>query len=233
MSCVSQQSQPFRFVVSMGQLPEGFCGTQQELAQAIADRLLIQSDQNFSSFAIGPDAPTSNVGPWLKDCTTWYVWDDSTGAYIPMPFPALAVVTCGMIQMWSGAIADIPAGYLLCDGGEYLAQNYPCLYGVIGTSYGVGGCAGSFLVPDLRNRFVVGADADVGNVAESTITGAPLKTGGATTAPHSHTVTWNPDLNPGGTGASMEAKLASTLPCSTESPSIIPPFMALAFIIKT
>lgn len=36
-----------------------------------------------------------------------------------------------MIMLWSGAIADIPAGYRLCDGN-----------------------AGT---PDLRNRFIVGA----------------------------------------------------------------------------
>lgn len=67
----------------MGSLPEGFCGTPQELAQAIADRLIIQSDPVFSSFAIGSTAPTSNIGPWLKDCLTWFVWDDATSTYIP------------------------------------------------------------------------------------------------------------------------------------------------------
>lgn len=68
----------------MGSLPEGFCGTPQELAQAIADRLIIQSDPLFSSFAIGSTAPTSNVGPWLKDCEEWYVWDDATAQYVRM-----------------------------------------------------------------------------------------------------------------------------------------------------
>lgn len=73
----------------MGQLPEGFCGTQQQLAQAIADRLIIQSDQNFSSFVIGPNAPTSNLGPWLKNCETWWVWDDASASYVEMDFPGL------------------------------------------------------------------------------------------------------------------------------------------------
>lgn len=84
MSCTTQTQQPVKFIVSMGSLPEGFCGTPQELAQAIADRLLIQSDPVYSSFAIGSTAPTSNVGPWLKDCQTWYVWDDALAIYRPI-----------------------------------------------------------------------------------------------------------------------------------------------------
>jgi len=228
MSCVSQNIQPFRFVVSMGQLPEGFCGTPQELAQAIADRLIIQSDQNFSSFAVGPNAPTSNVGPWLKDCSTWYVWDDSVGAYVPMAFPSLQAMTtpCGCITAWGGAIANIPAGWLFCDGAQYMISDYPCLYGAIGTSYGTPTCTGGFKVPDLRNKFIVGADADVANVAESTVTGAALKTGG--TQSHSHVVYCNYGGNPSqGPGCSLQGNT------TTDTQQHIPPFEAMAWIIKT
>lgn len=53
----------------------------------------------------------------------------------------------GLIAIWSGAIADIPAGWHLCDGND-------------GT-------------PDLRDRFVVGAGhnynpGDAGGAAEHT-----------------------------------------------------------------
>lgn len=84
MSCSTQNQQPTTFNVSVGALPEGFCGTPQQLAQAIADRLIIQVQQNLSSFVTGSIAPTSNVGPWLKDCTDWYIFDDATGGYIPV-----------------------------------------------------------------------------------------------------------------------------------------------------
>lgn len=84
MSCTTQNTQPVKFVVSMGSLPEGFCGTPQELAQAIADRLIITPDIGQSSFATGSTAPTSNVGPWFKNCEEWFVWDDDTATYIPI-----------------------------------------------------------------------------------------------------------------------------------------------------
>lgn len=55
----------------------------QELANAIGARLIISPSTDFNTFAIGSTAPASNVGPWLKDCLEWFVFDDSTATYIP------------------------------------------------------------------------------------------------------------------------------------------------------
>jgi hypothetical protein len=67
-----------------------------------------------------------------------------------------ASVPSGLIAMWKGSIASIPAGWALCNGSN-------------GT-------------PDLRDKFVVGADADVAGTAESTVGGAAAQAGGATSA---------------------------------------------------
>jgi microcystin-dependent protein len=48
-----------------------------------------------------------------------------------------------------------PDGYLLCDGNAYSSTDYPELFAAIG--YGFGGSAGSFNVPDLRNRVAIGS----------------------------------------------------------------------------
>jgi hypothetical protein len=72
----------------------------------------------------------------------------------------------GMIMMWSGTIATIPSGWLLCNGSS-------------GT-------------PDLRNRFVIGAFSDNAGVANTTITGTSTQTGGSKDAivvSHTHTGT--------------------------------------------
>jgi microcystin-dependent protein len=72
----------------------------------------------------------------------------------------------GGIIMWSGTIATIPSGWLLCNGSS-------------GT-------------PDLRNRFVIGAFSDTTGVAYTTITGANTQTGGtkdAIVVSHTHTAT--------------------------------------------
>jgi hypothetical protein len=72
----------------------------------------------------------------------------------------------GMIMMWSGTIATIPSGWLLCNGSS-------------GT-------------PDLRNRFVIGAFSDDSGTAKTTITGTSTQTGGSKDAivvSHTHTGT--------------------------------------------
>jgi microcystin-dependent protein len=69
-----------------------------------------------------------------------------------------------MIMMWSGTIATIPSGWLLCDGTN-------------GT-------------PDLRDKFVIGASVDSGGQSVTTVTGANTKTGGskdAVVVSHTHT----------------------------------------------
>ena len=72
----------------------------------------------------------------------------------------------GGIIMWSGTIATIPSGWLLCNGTS-------------GT-------------PDLRNKFIVGAYLDNAGVANTTITGSNTQSGGSKDAIvpyHNHTAT--------------------------------------------
>jgi hypothetical protein len=72
----------------------------------------------------------------------------------------------GMIMMWSGTIATIPSGWLLCNGSS-------------GT-------------PDLRNRFIIGAFSDDSGTAKTTVTGSATQTGGSKDAivvSHTHTAT--------------------------------------------
>lgn len=73
-------------------------------------------------------------------------------------------VPSGAIMMWSGTIATIPSGWYLCDGTN-------------GT-------------PNLTNKFIIGADADDGGAAKTSITGSATQTGGSKDAivvSHSHT----------------------------------------------
>jgi len=57
--------------------------TPQEFADALVARMSIESPTTISFFVSGPTAPTSNVGPWLKNGLTWYVFDTPTAAYVP------------------------------------------------------------------------------------------------------------------------------------------------------
>lgn len=64
-------------------LPANFKGTPQQFLDAIVARLAIESQTDLSFFTTGSVAPTSDSGPWLKNGTTWYVWDVVTGSYVP------------------------------------------------------------------------------------------------------------------------------------------------------
>lgn len=85
MPCDSSVSQTVLMNVTAGSLPEGFCpSSMQELFDAMVARMIVTPNQAFTSFAAGSVEPTSNVGPWLKDCEVWFVFDPSTGSYVPM-----------------------------------------------------------------------------------------------------------------------------------------------------
>ena len=106
------------------------------------------------SSAVAFVAPGTTGNLLTSNGTTWA----STAA-------PTAFVT-GMILMWSGTIATIPSGFLLCNGSS-------------GT-------------PDLRDKFIIGANADSGGAAKTNITGTPSQTGGSKDASlpsHTHTAT--------------------------------------------
>jgi len=63
-------------------------------------------------------------------------------------------IPSGVIMMWSGNIASIPSGFVLCNGSNS--------------------------TPDLRDRFIVGAKQDDSGTAMSNITGSLASTGGNT-----------------------------------------------------
>ncbi len=108
----------------------------------------------------------------------------------------------GVIVEWFGAIGEIPAGWVLCNGAN-------------GT-------------PDLRNRFIVGA-GDTYAVNEE---------GGAINHNHPFTEDGHQhDIGPGeliAAGVSLDAVTDTTFAAgTTDNANGLPPYHALAFIMKT
>ena len=108
----------------------------------------------------------------------------------------------GLILLWSGAIVDIPSGFVLCNGNN-------------GT-------------PDLRDKFVVGAGD---SYAVNDSGGADTHTHDFTTDGHNHyTFAGAPWVDPtGDTGQITTNQDTGT----TDAGSSLPPYYALAFIMKT
>lgn len=142
----------------------------------------------------------------------------------------LMVSQLGEIKMF--ATDETPSGCLLCDGAEYERADYPELYALLAPEFILN--ADAFVVPDLRQRFVMGASSvlDVG------LTGgeAAVTLSESEMPSHSHSI--------GGAGTSVAAPGAvpvltpSIFPSSTGntggggSHNNIPPYVQLAFYIQ-
>lgn len=110
----------------------------------------------------------------------------------------------GMIIMWSTTVASIPSGWVLCDGSNS--------------------------TPDLRDRYIIGARQDDGGVAKTNITGSLLQTGGNSSVTSGSgnapgTARNHPAGSPGELGVNNRGH--------GHPVTVIPPFFALVFIMKT
>jgi len=168
-----------------------------------------------------PRAPTASAGT-------------STTQIATTAFVAQNAILRGMIVMWSGSIATIPTGYALCDGDND--------------------------TPDLRDRFIMGAGStyspdDTGGSADATLpehthTGSTNTTGNHThTLPHYlvQAVSGSGDIDrdneyqqwkalsgqkTGSTGNHSHTFTTSSKGSSATNANL-PPYYALAFIMKT
>ena len=107
---------------------------------------------------------------------------------------------------------------------------------------GVQLCDGTNGTPDLRNRFIAGADADSGGVAKTTVTGSAAQSGDGQIPAHSHTLNGDCDLSPNGSGAGElegtysnahvinHAPVTNSVGTGTKNVAV---FFALCFITRT
>jgi hypothetical protein len=164
-----------------------------------------------------PLAPTANSGTNTTQIATTAFVTTAVTASIPS----------GLISLWSGSVASIPSGWLLCNGSS-------------GT-------------PDLRDRFIVGAGstyavAATGGSANATLvshthTATSVVTdpghvhGGVQVAGAPNNVNANPGYSiVGGSTASAVTGITVATTNSTEGSSAtnanLPPYYALAYIMK-
>jgi len=80
--------------------------------------------------------------------------DPLTSAVGKIDNSLLVIVPIGIILMWGSATP--PTNWLICDGQAISRTTFATLFGVLGTSYGVGDGATTFNLPDFRGRIVIG-----------------------------------------------------------------------------
>lgn len=163
-------------------------------------------------------------------------------------------IPAGVISMWGGLTA--PAGWLLCNGTSYLNSAYPDLSAALGTRFG--GDATHFNVPNMADRFPIGASAT--KVAGTKAGSATKAIATTNLPPHAHTIAHTHPFGAeyfddtatsgganritdiqnktggGGTNITPSTNAASTGSSgSTGSGTpldVTPPYVAFAFIIK-
>jgi len=93
------------------------------------------------------------------------------------PTTASLIPVATIVPFASGA-ADVPYGWLSCDGDEYISTSYPDLSHAIGKAYNTGGETSTdyFRVPNLNNKVMYGFpdpgdDGKDGSAATSTLMG--------------------------------------------------------------
>jgi len=146
---------------------------------------------------------------------------------IPFPFTALAIPS-GLIEIWSGTIAGIPSGWILCDGTNG--------------------------APDLQDKFVRGVNTaidnpgSIGGITDVTINLSTLPAHNHTTVSYSHTHQYTGTTNDGTGGLKrisngnesdtfnndfIDPPNQNTQGAgSSQSHNNMPPFFEIAYIFK-
>lgn len=98
----------------------------------------------------------------------------------------------GTVEMFGGPVANIPSGYLFCNGSAISRSTYADLFAAIGTMHGAGDGSTTFNLPDYRDKFAIGARQDDSGVAKTNVTGSLSSSGGSkdsVVVSHTHTAT--------------------------------------------
>lgn len=191
----------------------------------------------------------------LEQASTLWQWTNDQNPLTPSEIDdleaKLAEVQNSLMAPLTGLImpictAGVPQGMLLCDGATYQRVDYPMLYDKIELYYIID--ADSFRVPDLRDKFVLGAgplypDGTSGGAAEHTMTIDELVPHSHDNLPHVHSeITAVPVIINGGVEAPASAAqpAAGTTGATSitiestgngEPMEIMPPFYSLRYAV--
>lgn len=101
--------------------------------------------------------------------------------------------------------ANIPGGWLECDGAAISRTDYAALFNEIGTTYGVGDGSTTFNIPDLRGEFVRGFDNGAGVDAGRSLASSQADEVGT----HNHSVEMDRDSAQSGGGTNKDLIVSS------------------------
>lgn len=152
----------------------------------------------------------------------------------------------GAVLMYGAASA--PTGYHLCDGAAISRTTFATLFGVIGTTFGVGDGSTTFNVPNMAGRYprqdtahlatTGGADTHdhaLAGGSTAAVAHMTVDSGGGLQAKTITTASYTPNKagSAFGAGTAAAQTTAGEVIGQTATASNDPPFLNLNFIIKT
>jgi len=212
-------------------------------------RMTVLSDgTNFSTIYAATAGAADTQSPGTNNTTI------ATTAFVQTALGSIVSIPAGLITMWSGSVASIPAGWVICDGTNSTPDLRNRFIVGAGSTYAVaatGGSADAIVVSHTHtgttgNQSVdhthSGTTAPVGNHSHSQVgvnnlsggaltPGSGVASGGtANTGPggaHDHTFTT------GGQSVSHNHAFTTDSAGSSGTNANLPPYYALAYIMKT
>lgn len=198
------------------------------VAAAIASDYSYKVSSNASSFTVNTMVPAA-AQPMILNLLP-STWVTGSNVYSSVPVPgSLSVVPSGSIIAWGSA--QIPVGFLLCDGSVYDVSSYPALANMLGSQYGGDG-VNTFGVPNMQGKAIFGYLSGDGHF------GALGNSGGSTTmvgngqwsSGHADTANWFNQVKISG-GSLYGMTGAQT--AQGVSTAVLNPYITLNYIIKT
>lgn len=196
-------------------------------------RVVLYTDGNLykciqTNSALDPKAPT-NTSYWTK-IPTLSDFDE-----IGFKTGDIKIITT----------STVPNGWLLCNGARVSRTTFSNLFAKIGTTYGTGDGSTTFNIPDLRDRYVIGANTNAlgSKIAEQlpNITGqvdwiSAISSAGQGYGSLYYAITGNnrthvQQLVDTPTNITLDASRSSSV--YTKNGKVYPASIALNFIIKT
>lgn len=153
----------------------------------IPGRVVLYTDNNIYKCIQANGASSTVVAP--TDSTYW--------SKIPTYADLSDLMPTGVVLPFGGS--TVPNGWLLANGAAVSRTDYARLFEAIGTIYGAGDGSITFNLPDLRDRYIIGANTNAlgTQIAEQ----LPNITGKGSPIMRTGRYTWDVWLNWSGSGA--------------------------------
>lgn len=141
--------------------------------------------------------------------------------------------------------STVPNGWLLCNGAGISRTTFSALFAEIGSTYGDGDGSTTFNIPDLRDRYIIGADTNalgtkiaeqlpniLGDLATANWGYSPATAFSGALSASSSTYNMS-DFSATDNGIKLEFNANNSNAVYTDNGKVYPASIALNFIIKT